>query len=227
MRLDCGGSLHAGPMLASARMRQGLCSLRATPNLRGRIPLTSADGPSPRRESVGRSGTGAPYSAALRVVGARELPPMPSAHGQHDAPIAIGCCCRGVSGVGSPGGCRGWRRCARCWRNRFGSGPRSGSKKAASRGSSRGREQGTEQGIAQGIAQGREQGIAQGRAEERALLCRQAERKFDVATARRLAAALEDVADPDRLAEVGDWIIECGTAADLLARVSDERRRGV
>ena len=68
---------------------------------------------------------------------------------------------------------------------------------------------------------------AQGRAEERALLCRQAERKFDAATARRLAAALEDVADAGRLAEVGDWIIECGTAAELLARVSDERRRGV
>ena len=77
------------------------------------------------------------------------------------------------------------------------------------------------------VEQGREQGIAQGRAEERALLCRQAERKFDAATARRLAAALEDVADAGRLAEVGDWIIECGTATDLLARVSDERRRGV
>ena len=79
-------------------------------------------------------------------------------------------------------------------------------------------EEGREKGIAQGIAQGR--------AEERALLCRQAERKFDAATARRLAAALEDVADPDRLTEVGDWIIECGTGADLLARISDERRRG-
>ena len=77
------------------------------------------------------------------------------------------------------------------------------------------------------VEEGREQGIAQGRAEERALLCRQAERKFDAATARRLAAALEDVADAGRLAEVGDWIIECGTAAELLARVSDERRRGV
>ncbi len=77
------------------------------------------------------------------------------------------------------------------------------------------------------VEEGREQGIAQGRAEERALLCRQAERKFDAATARRLAAALEDVAGAGRLAEIGDWIIECGTAADLLARVSDERRRGV
>ena len=36
-----------------------------------------------------------------------------------------------------------------------------------------------------------EQGIAQGRAEERALLCRQAERKFDAATARRYRAPYE------------------------------------
>ena len=85
-----------------------------------------------------------------------------------------------------------------------------------------GREQGIAQGREQGIAQGREQGIAQGRAEERALLCRLAERKFDATTARRLAVALGDAADADRLAQVGDWIIECGTAADLLARVLDD-----
>ena len=30
----------------------------------------------------------------------------------------------------------------------------------------------------------------------------------------RLAAALAGVTDPDRLAQVGDWIIECATAAD-------------
>ena len=54
-------------------MRRGLCALRATPDIRGRIPLNYADGPSPRRESVGRSGTSAPYSAALRVV-ARNAP---------------------------------------------------------------------------------------------------------------------------------------------------------
>ena len=87
-------------------------------------------------------------------------------------------------------------------------------------------EEWVEEGREQGIAQGREQGIAQGRAEERALLCRQAERKFDAATARRLAATLEDVADPGRLTEVRDWIIDCGTGADLLARISEERRRG-
>ena len=92
-------------------------------------------------------------------------------------------------------------------------------------GIAQGREQGIAQGREQGIAQGREQGIAQGRAEERALLCRQAARKFDAVTAQGLADALADVADPDRLAQVGDWIIECETAAALLARVVGDRRQ--
>ncbi len=78
-----------------------------------------------------------------------------------------------------------------------------------------------EQGREEGREEGRGQGIEQGRAEERALLCRQAARKFDAAAAQRLAAAIEKVADPDRLAQVGDWIIECGTAADLFGRLSD------
>ena len=73
------------------------------------------------------------------------------------------------------------------------------------------------------VAEGLEQGLEQGRAEERALLCRQAARKFDAATAQRLSAALAEVTDPARLAEVGDWIIECGTADELLTRVA---RRG-
>ena len=86
-----------------------------------------------------------------------------------------------------------------------------------------GREQGLEQGREQGMEQGREQGLEQGRSEERALLCRQAARKFDAGAAQRLAAALAEVSDPERLAEVGDWIIECGTESELLARVA---RRG-
>lgn len=64
---------------------------------------------------------------------------------------------------------------------------------------------------AEWVEQGREQG-------QRELLCRQAARKFDAAAAERLAAALEGVEDADRLAQVGDWIIECETAADLFAR---------
>ena len=88
------------------------------------------------------------------------------------------------------------------------------------------RARGLEQGRAQGLEQGRAQGIEQGRHEERALLCRQAARKFDDPTAERLAAALTGVGDPARLAQIGDWIIECPTAADLLARVAGTSRRG-
>ena len=87
-----------------------------------------------------------------------------------------------------------------------------------------GRVQGIEQGIEQGRAQGIEQGIEQVRHEQRALLCRQAARKFGGDASDRLAAALAGVAEPDRLAQVGDWIIECATAADLIARVLDEGR---
>ena len=68
--------------------------------------------------------------------------------------------------------------------------------------------------------------VADGRAEGRALLCREAARKFDADAARRLAAVLAEVVDPERLAQVGDWIIECGTAAELFARVADARRSG-
>ena len=76
------------------------------------------------------------------------------------------------------------------------------------------------------VAQGREEGREQGRAEERRLLCRQAARKFDAGAAARLATALSDVADPERLAQVGEWIIECETAADLMARVLDKTSAG-
>ena len=97
-----------------------------------------------------------------------------------------------------------------------------------------GRAQGIEQGCAQGIEEGRAQGIEQGRAqgieqvrhEERALLCRLAARKFDAGAAEGLAAALAGVNDPDRLARVGDWIIECATASELLARVRDDNGSG-
>ena len=65
-------------------------------------------------------------------------------------------------------------------------------------------ERGRVQGIEQGRAQGIEQGIEQVRHEQRALLCRQAARKFGGDTSERLAAALAGVTDPDRLAQVGD-----------------------
>ena len=89
-----------------------------------------------------------------------------------------------------------------------------------------GRAEGVEQGRAEGVARGRAEGVEQGRDEERTLLCRQAARKFDGAAGEGLAAALRGVTDPDRLGQVGDWIIECATASDLLARVRGDGRSG-
>ena len=79
-------------------------------------------------------------------------------------------------------------------------------------------EQWLREGREQGLELGLERGIERGRAEERALLCRQASRKFDAETAERLSGLLDRLSNPERLAEVGDWIIECRTGADLLDR---------
>ena len=66
------------------------------------------------------------------------------------------------------------------------------------------------------VQEGRDQG-------QRELLCRLAAGKFDAAAADRLAAKLDGLEDADRLAQVGDWIIECETADDLFARFEDWR----
>ena len=72
------------------------------------------------------------------------------------------------------------------------------------------------------LAEGRErgviEGVARGRADERALLCQLAGRKFGRQAAERLSAKIAGVTDPRRLAEVGDWIIDCGTEAEFLTR---------
>ena len=68
-----------------------------------------------------------------------------------------------------------------------------------------------------------QQGEARARADQRAQLGRQAGRKFGGQAAERLSALIEGESDPERLAEVGDWIIDCGTEAEFLARAG---RRG-
>ena len=72
------------------------------------------------------------------------------------------------------------------------------------------------------LAEGRSEGIAQGearaRADQREQLRRQAARKFGGRAADRLAGMIRGVSDPERLAEVGDWIIDCRTEAEFLAR---------
>ena len=52
------------------------------------------------------------------------------------------------------------------------------------------------------------------------LLHRLAERRFGPAAAERLSAVLAGVTVAGRLAEAGEWIVDCTTTADFLARVS-------
>ena len=73
------------------------------------------------------------------------------------------------------------------------------------------------------LQQGIERGEARARADQRAQLERQAGRKFGNRASEWLSALIEGVSDPERLAEVGDWIIDCRTEDELLARAG---RRG-
>ena len=75
-----------------------------------------------------------------------------------------------------------------------------------------GREEGISLGREEGISLGREEGIAH----ERQLLRRQAAARFGAATADRLAWALAEEMDPERLAVVGEAIVRCSTGDELL-----------
>ena len=87
------------------------------------------------------------------------------------------------------------------------------------RGMERGRAEGIEQGRAEGVERGRAEGVERGRAEERARLYhRLAARKFGAETAQRLSELLGRIPDDGPAAEVGEWIIECETGAELLDR---------
>ena len=48
---------------------------------------------------------------------------------------------------------------------------------------------------------------------------RQTERKFGVETAERLSTLLAGIGEPARLADIGDWIIDCASGDELIARV--------
>ncbi|MYE14890.1 MAG: Rpn family recombination-promoting nuclease/putative transposase [Gemmatimonadetes bacterium] len=65
-----------------------------------------------------------------------------------------------------------------------------------------------------------ERARVEGRAEGRAaIVCRLARLKFGAETAEPLSRLLEGVADPERIARIGDRIIECETGVELLASV--------
>ena len=71
---------------------------------------------------------------------------------------------------------------------------------------------------ARAMERGRTQGRTEGLEFERRLLERQATRRFGADVGKRLSALLAGVSDPQRLAAVGDAIIDCGTGAELLVK---------
>ena len=87
------------------------------------------------------------------------------------------------------------------------------------KGIQQGIKQGIEQGIEQGIKQGIKQGIEQAIQAERTAFMRQIRRRFGDASTERLAVLLSQIHDPEQLADVGEWIVECDTGEALLERV--------
>ena len=86
-----------------------------------------------------------------------------------------------------------------------------------------GRAEGMERGRAEGVERGRAEGVERGRFKGRveggrALLLRQAQRRFGADVAEALSKLIEGVDDPDRLAEVADLVVDCATGSELLAR---------
>ena len=65
------------------------------------------------------------------------------------------------------------------------------------------------------LEEGRRQGLSEGVSNE---LQRQAARRFGVAAGDALAGLLANVEDVERLAEVGDLVVDCASAEELLRR---------
>ena len=73
-----------------------------------------------------------------------------------------------------------------------------------------------------------QEGLEQGLAHERALLIRQATSRSGVTIAEHLSETLAGITDPDRLADIGDWLVRCDTGDEFLAGVgtpADEQNR--
>jgi len=68
------------------------------------------------------------------------------------------------------------------------------------------------------LDEGRRQGVSEGMSHERALLRRLAARRFGVAAGDALAALLANEDDVERLAEVGDLVVDCPSGEELLRR---------
>ena len=78
------------------------------------------------------------------------------------------------------------------------------------------REEGRTEGRAEGRAKGRVEGRAEGGAE---VVRRMAARKYGTETANRLAGKLATITDPERVDEIGRWLLRCEDGGELLERV--------
>ena len=72
---------------------------------------------------------------------------------------------------------------------------------------------------AEGEERGLRRDLEQGLERERQLLVRQARRKFGTDAAESLAGLLAGIDDPERLQDVGEWIVDCDIGSELLARL--------
>ena len=80
-------------------------------------------------------------------------------------------------------------------------------------------DEGLKQGMSRGLRQGRSEGLKQGMVEgERTLLRHIAARRFGVETGDALAALLANEEDTERLAEVGELMVDCASPDELLQR---------
>ena len=84
-------------------------------------------------------------------------------------------------------------------------------------------EQWFAEGLEEGLERGRAEGLVQGRRDMAVQLARL---KFGNAATERLLPLLDRIADPAVLAEVGDWVIQCGDASELLARTENAASSG-
>ena len=76
-------------------------------------------------------------------------------------------------------------------------------------------------GEAVGERRGIEQGARRALADTRSLLAGQVARKFGASTADRTAELLAGIGDAEGLRRAGEWIIDCATADELVARLEN------
>ena len=76
-----------------------------------------------------------------------------------------------------------------------------------------------EERVSEWPRQWRQEGIEQGLEQQRALLRRLAATRFGDHAAERLAPVLTGIADPNRIAEIGEWLVRCDTATEFLTRI--------